>query len=77
MKDAALKLTRRLLPYWSRRRRVEKWGYDRRERGGGTGTDENGDKVHLKPGAEVKVTVEAESEATTPHDEKSPKASAA
>jgi hypothetical protein len=40
-------------------------------------TDENGDKVHLKPGAEVKVTVEAEPEATTPHDEKGPKVSAA
>ena len=36
-------------------------------------TDENGDKVQLKPGAEVKVTVEAEPEVTTPHDEKGPK----
>ncbi len=29
-------------------------------------TDENGDKVRLKPGAEVEVTVEADKEATTP-----------
>jgi len=29
-------------------------------------TDENGDKVRLKQGAEVEVTVEAEPEATTP-----------
>jgi hypothetical protein len=29
-------------------------------------TNENGDKVRLKPGAEVEVTVEAEPEATTP-----------
>ena len=28
--------------------------------------DENGDKVHLKNGAEVEVTIEAEPEATTP-----------
>jgi hypothetical protein len=40
-------------------------------------TDENGDKVQLKPGAEVKVTVEAPPEATTASDEKSPKAPAA
>lgn len=36
-----------------------------------------GEKVQLKPGAEVKVTVEAESEATTAGDEKGPKVSAA
>ena len=29
-------------------------------------TDENGDKVRLKPGAEVEVTIEAEPAATTP-----------
>jgi hypothetical protein len=29
-------------------------------------TDENGEKVRLKPGAEVEVTVEADKEATTP-----------
>jgi hypothetical protein len=29
-------------------------------------TDENGDKVHLKQGADVEVTIEAEPEATTP-----------
>lgn len=29
-------------------------------------TDENGNKVRLKPGAEVEVTVEAEPEATIP-----------
>lgn len=29
-------------------------------------TDENGDQVRLKPGAEVAVTVEAPTEATTP-----------
>jgi hypothetical protein len=29
-------------------------------------TDENGDKVHLKKGAEVEVTIAAEPEATTP-----------
>ena len=29
-------------------------------------TDENGDKVRLKQGVEVEVTVEAEPEATTP-----------
>ena len=29
-------------------------------------TDENGDKVRMKPGAEVEVTVEAPPEATTP-----------
>jgi len=28
--------------------------------------DENGDKVRLKPGAEVEVTIEAASEATVP-----------
>ena len=28
-------------------------------------TDENGEKVKLKPGAEVEITVEAPSEATT------------
>lgn len=31
-------------------------------------TDENGDKVRLKPGAEVEVTIEAEPEATTSAD---------
>jgi hypothetical protein len=40
-------------------------------------TDENGEKVQLKPGAEVKVTVEAEPDATTAGDEKSPKVPAA
>jgi hypothetical protein len=40
-------------------------------------TDECGGEVHLKPGAEVKVTVEAEPEATTANDEKDPKDSAA
>jgi len=29
-------------------------------------TDENGDKVRLKQGAEVEVTIEAEAEATAP-----------
>jgi hypothetical protein len=29
-------------------------------------TDENGDKVRLKQGAEVEVTIEAEADATTP-----------
>jgi hypothetical protein len=29
-------------------------------------TDENGDKVRLKQGADVEVTIEAEPEATTP-----------
>ncbi|MFZ0136956.1 MAG: hypothetical protein WAK89_07865 [Candidatus Sulfotelmatobacter sp.] len=29
-------------------------------------TDENGDKVRLKKGAEVEVTIEADAEATTP-----------
>lgn len=29
-------------------------------------TDEKGEKVRLKPGAEVEVTVEADKEATTP-----------
>jgi hypothetical protein len=33
-------------------------------------TDENGDKVRLKPGAEVEVTVEAPPEATTPTSDK-------
>ena len=32
-------------------------------------TDENGDKVRLKPGADVEVTVEAELGATTPKSE--------
>jgi hypothetical protein len=32
-------------------------------------TDEHGEKVQLKPGAEVKVTVEAEPDATMPKDE--------
>ena len=32
-------------------------------------TDENGDKVRLKPGADVEVTVEAEPGATTPKSE--------
>jgi hypothetical protein len=31
-------------------------------------TDENGEKVRLKPGAEVEVTIEASPEATTPTD---------
>ncbi len=30
--------------------------------------DENGDKVRLKPGAEVEVTVQAHPEATTPKE---------
>jgi hypothetical protein len=29
-------------------------------------TDENGEKVRLKPGAEVEVTIEADASATTP-----------
>jgi uncharacterized protein YfaS (alpha-2-macroglobulin family) len=33
-------------------------------------TDENGDKVRLKQGAEVEVTIEAEPEATAPKDSK-------
>jgi len=36
-------------------------------------TDENGDKVRLKPGADVEVTVEAPLEATTPKDDKKKK----
>ena len=36
-------------------------------------TDENGEKVRLKPGAEVEVTVEAPPEATTPTTPKSGK----
>ena len=36
-------------------------------------TDENGDQVRLKPGAEVEVTVEAPPEATTPTTPKSDK----
>jgi len=40
-------------------------------------TDENGEKVQLKPGAEIKLTVEAEPEATTANTEKDPKESAA
>jgi hypothetical protein len=32
-------------------------------------TDENGDKVRLKPGAEVEVTIEAEVGATVPKNE--------
>jgi len=36
-------------------------------------TDENGDKVRLKLGAEVEVTVEAPPEATTPTTPKSDK----
>ena len=32
-------------------------------------TDENGDKVRMKPGADVEVTVEAEPGATTPKSE--------
>ena len=40
-------------------------------------TDEHGETVHLKQGAEVKVTVEAEPDATTASDEKDPKVSAA
>ena len=36
-------------------------------------TDKDGEKVQLKPGAEVKVTVEAEPEATTDTDEKGSK----
>jgi hypothetical protein len=39
-------------------------------------TDEHGDKVQLKPGAQVKLTVEAEPDATMPKDEKAHKASA-
>jgi len=31
--------------------------------------DENGDKVRLKPGAEVEVTIEAEASATIPKNE--------
>jgi hypothetical protein len=33
---------------------------------GNTLTDENGDEVHLKKGAHVDVTVEADKDATTP-----------
>jgi hypothetical protein len=33
-------------------------------------TDENGDQVRLKPGAEVEVIVEAQPEATTPKSDK-------
>lgn len=40
-------------------------------------TDENGEKVQLKAGAEVKVTVEAEPDAITAGDEKNPNVSAA
>ena len=36
-------------------------------------TDQNGDKVRLKPGADVEVTVEAPLEATTPKDDKTKK----
>ena len=36
-------------------------------------TDENGDKVRLKQGADVEVTVEAPPEATTPKDDKKKK----
>jgi uncharacterized cupredoxin-like copper-binding protein len=36
-------------------------------------TDENGNQVRLKPGAEVEVTVEAPEEATTPTTPKSDK----
>jgi hypothetical protein len=36
-------------------------------------TDENGDQVRLKPGAEVEVTVEAPPEATTPTTPTTPK----
>jgi hypothetical protein len=36
-------------------------------------TDENGDKVRLKQGAEVEVTVEAPLEATTPKSDKKDK----
>ena len=32
-------------------------------------TDQNGDKVRLKQGAEVEVTIEAEPQATTPKNE--------
>ena len=35
-------------------------------------TDKSGNEVQLRPGAEVKVTVEAEPEATTAKDEKGP-----
>jgi hypothetical protein len=35
-------------------------------------TDENGNKVRLKQGVEVEVTVEAEPEATTANSKKSP-----
>ena len=40
-------------------------------------TDEHGDKVQLKPGAQVKLTVEADPEATMPKDENGPKVPAA
>jgi hypothetical protein len=36
-------------------------------------TDENGEKVRLKQGAELEVTVEAPPEATTPKNEKKDK----
>jgi hypothetical protein len=39
-------------------------------------TDEHGEKVQLKPGAEVKLPVEEDPEATMPKDEKAQKASA-
>jgi hypothetical protein len=39
-------------------------------------TDENGDKVHLKPGAEVEVTIAAEPEATSKAADSSPIAGA-
>jgi hypothetical protein len=38
-------------------------------------TDENGDEVRLKAGAQVEVTIEADPGATTPKDENRPSAS--
>jgi hypothetical protein len=40
-------------------------------------TDERGNDVALKPGADVEVTVEAEPEATAPKDKDKPKAKGA
>jgi hypothetical protein len=56
-------------PYTSEKAQISVEGADhlyRELRIENTLTDENGDKVRLKQGAEVEVTIEAEPEATTP-----------
>ena len=65
------KIIKPALPFEPERAQIAIHGADhlyREVRIENTLTDENGEKVRLKPGAEVEVTIEANPEATTPTD---------